>query len=56
MTGKIIGAQEAFQLGIVNRVFPQASLMEETKKVAFQIAANGVIARKTGQDGDQCGF
>jgi enoyl-CoA hydratase len=44
MTGKIISAQEAFELGIVNRVFPQASLMEETQKVASQIAANGAIA------------
>ena len=44
MTGKHISAREAFELGIVNRVFPQASLMEETQKVALQIAANGVIA------------
>src|SRR4030042_20772 len=44
MTGKRISAQEAFQLGIVNRVFPQASLMEETKKVASQIAAYGAVA------------
>lgn len=45
-TGKMITAQEAFQMGIVNRVFPQASLMEETKKVALQIAANGAIGVK----------
>ncbi len=43
LTGKMITAQEAFQMGIVNRVFPQVSLMEETKKVALQIAANGAI-------------
>jgi enoyl-CoA hydratase len=42
-TGKMISAQEAYQLGIVNRVFPQASLLEETKKAASQIAANGAI-------------
>jgi len=42
-TGKMISAQEAFQMGIVNRVVPQASLMEETKKVAAQIAANGAV-------------
>jgi enoyl-CoA hydratase len=45
-TGKMINAQEAYQLGIVNRVFPQASLLEETKKVAAQIAANGAIGVK----------
>src|SRR4030043_126123 len=43
LTGKIISAQEANQMGIVNRVFPLASLMEETKKVALQIAGNGAI-------------
>jgi len=43
LTGKMISAEEAFQMGIVNRIFPQASLMEETKKVAAQIAANGAI-------------
>ena len=43
LTGKIITAQEAYQMGIVNRVFPHASLVEETKKIALQIAANGAI-------------
>ena len=44
LTGKMVTAQEAFQMGIVNRIFPQASLMEETKKVAAQIAGNGTVA------------
>jgi enoyl-CoA hydratase len=43
LTGKMISAQEAYQMGMVNRVFPQASLMEETKKVAAQIAGNGAV-------------
>jgi len=42
-TGKMISAQEAFQMGIVNKVYPQASLMEETKKTALQISANGAV-------------
>lgn len=42
-TGKMVGAREAFELGIVNRVVPQPSLMEEAKKVAGQIAANGAV-------------
>ncbi|MGQ9647243.1 MAG: enoyl-CoA hydratase-related protein [Thermodesulfobacteriota bacterium] len=42
-TGKMVTAQEAYQLGIVNRVFPQASLMEETRKTASQIAGNGTV-------------
>ncbi len=45
-TGRMITAQEAYQMGIVNQVFPQVSLMEETKKVALQIAANGAIGVK----------
>ncbi len=43
LTGKMVNAQEAFQMGIVNRVLPLASLMEEVKKVAGQIAANGTV-------------
>jgi enoyl-CoA hydratase len=39
----MISAQEAFQTGIVNRVVPLASLMEETKKTAAQIAGNGAV-------------
>ncbi len=44
MTGKMISAKEALALGIVNQIFPPASLMEETKKAASQIAANGAVA------------
>lgn len=39
----MISAQEASALGIVNRVCPQASLMEEARKVAAQIAGNGPV-------------
>jgi enoyl-CoA hydratase len=46
LTGRMVTAQEAYQMGIVNRVFPQASLMEETKKAALQIAANGAVGVK----------
>lgn len=42
-SGKMINAQEAYQMGIVNRVVPHASLMEETKKDATQIAGNGAV-------------
>lgn len=43
-TGKMVSAQEAYEMGLVNRVFPSASLMDETKKVASQIASNGPVA------------
>ena len=31
-------------MGMVNRIFPLASLMDETKKVAAQIAGNSAIS------------
>ena len=40
-TGRIISAEEARQMGIVNRVCPQHSLMEEVLKTAGSIAAKG---------------
>jgi len=43
-TGAMISAEEAKNLGIVNRVFPAESLMEETRKVAEKIASNGPVA------------
>ena len=43
-TGAMISAQEAKDLGIVNRVFPADSLTEEVHKVAKKIAANGPLA------------
>ena len=56
MTGKMISSQEAFALGIVNRVFPQASLLEETKKVASRIAANGAVAVRLAKTVINAGF
>jgi len=41
-TGKMIKADEAKEIGLVNHVVPLASLMEETIKMAQAIAANSV--------------
>jgi enoyl-CoA hydratase len=56
LTGKMITAQEAFQMGIVNKIFSQTSLMEETKKVALQIAANGAIGVRLAKMAVDTGF
>jgi enoyl-CoA hydratase len=56
LTGKVINAQEAFQMGIVNQIFPQASLMEETQKVASQIARNGPIGVRLAKTVIDAGF
>jgi enoyl-CoA hydratase len=44
LTGAIVSAQEAKDLGIVNRVFPAETLLEETRAIARKIAENGPIA------------
>lgn len=43
-TGAMISAEEAKEIGIVNRIFPTDSLMEETTNVAKKVASNGPIA------------
>ncbi len=42
-TGRIIRADEAREIGLVNHVFPLGSLMEEAAKMAQQIAANSAM-------------
>jgi enoyl-CoA hydratase len=43
-TGRTIDAGEAARIGLVNKVWPAASLMEETLKTAREIAAKGRVA------------
>jgi enoyl-CoA hydratase len=43
-TGKMIDAAEAYDVGIVNRIFPPDQLMEEVLKTARAIAQNGPVA------------
>jgi enoyl-CoA hydratase len=44
MTGRIITAQEAFAMGLVTRVFPAETLMDEALKIARTIAEKGRVA------------
>jgi enoyl-CoA hydratase len=44
LTGKIISAQEALDIGLVNRVVPADQLWEETMKVARNLATKGRVA------------
>ena len=44
LTGDVITAEEALQLGIVNRVVPHDNLMEETMKLAKKIAGRPPLA------------
>lgn len=45
-TAKMISAQEAYQLGFVNKVVPAEQLLEEVKAVAGAIASKGQVAVK----------
>jgi len=44
LTGAPFTAQEAFEWGLINRVMPQAQLIEETLKTAGRIARNAPIS------------
>lgn len=44
LTGDMIGAEEAKSLGLVNHVYPLASLLEETKKILQKINSKAPIA------------
>lgn len=44
MTGVMISAQEAKDIGLVNKIFPKESLWEETMKVAKVLASKGKVS------------
>ena len=44
MSGRMVGAAEAFQMGLVNRVVPPDDLLEETGKLLRDIMAMGPLA------------
>ncbi|MCX8021650.1 MAG: enoyl-CoA hydratase-related protein [Syntrophorhabdaceae bacterium] len=44
LTGKTITAQEAYEMGLVNKVVPHEELMKEVMAVAEKIKANGPVA------------
>ncbi len=44
LTGNHIDANEAYRIGLVNKVVPQAQLIEEAKSIAATIAKKGQIA------------
>jgi 2-(1,2-epoxy-1,2-dihydrophenyl)acetyl-CoA isomerase len=48
LTGDFIDAQEALRIGIVNKVFPDQTLMEEVEKIVRRMAsAPGLTLRMT---------
>ena len=49
-TGKIINAKEALSIGIVNKIFPHESLMENTLKTAKKIASMGKVSLRAAKE------
>jgi enoyl-CoA hydratase len=54
--GEQITAQRAYEIGLVNHVFPAAQLMEETKKFALKLAAKPSHALKMAKLAMNYGF
>jgi len=50
LSGRIIDAEEAGRIGLVNRVVPHDSLMDEAMKVAAEIAANPIRQVRAAKD------
>ena len=50
LTGKLISADEAYRIGLVNHVVPPESLMEEAKKIAADIASKPPISIRSAKE------
>jgi enoyl-CoA hydratase len=50
LTGTAIGAQRAYEIGLVNRIFPLHSLIEDTKAFAAEITSGAPLALATALD------
>src|SRR5262249_50455590 len=46
LTGRMVKADEALQIGLVNRVVPAADLLAETRKLAGELASKAPLAVK----------
>jgi len=56
MTGVMISAQEAKDIGLVNKVFPKESLWEETMKVAKILASKGKVSIRAVKESIERGY
>ncbi len=50
MTGDMIGAQEAWNLGLLNKVVPADQLIAEVRKLAEKLASKGAVALKAAKE------
>jgi enoyl-CoA hydratase len=56
LSGDMIGAQEAWNLGLLNKVFPPDQLLPEVKKLAEKLAAKGAVALKAAKEAVEEGY
>jgi enoyl-CoA hydratase len=56
LTGRRIGADEAFRIGLVTRVVPAASLLDEARKLAGELAGKAPIAVRYAMDAIERGL
>lgn len=56
MTGAMISAQEAKDIGLVNKVFPKDMLWEETMKVAKLLATKGKVSIRAVKESIERGY
>jgi len=50
LSAEPIDAQEAYRIGLVNKIFPQESLMDDARKFAQKFVRNGAIALRLAMD------
>jgi len=49
MTGDLIGAEKALDIGLINKIVPEAELVQETKKYAKKLADKNPVAMQLGK-------
>ena len=55
-TGRMVSAEEARQMGLVNKVFPQSALMESAIETAREISARGRVSLRAAKEAINSGM